>query len=202
MLPESRDWMAGLWHFAAHHRIGKPLLVAASEAEQAAERRILHAWLERWLATREDAWAARRPQSTGGDEPSLAEDPDPGLVLTTSAVGAVAAAERFLADGLTPDRALAVTELEYRLWCIRNPDDDRRWHVNVWNWIKTRVPEERHAEFASHPLGPGEAYWLHRAGQAGCGDSDRRECHLWRWNGHEETLLEAFVTERGVGELS
>ena len=99
-------------------------------------------------------------------------------------------------------RIVPVTELEYRLWCIRHPDDDHRHHVNHWNWIKTRVPAQRHAEFARHPLGPGEAYWLHRVGTAGAGAADRRDCHLWRWNGRHAALLQAFVREGGVSHFA
>ena len=70
-------------------------------------------------------------------------------------------------EALARDRVEAVTELEYRLWCIRSPDDGFIRHVNLWNWIKTSVPTQRHAEFAASPLGPGECYWLHREGCAG-----------------------------------
>lgn len=201
MLPDTRDWMDGLWHFVAHHRLGKPLVSATPEAEQTAERGILCPWFDRWLADLPANLAARRAWVAGGDREAVV-DPDPGLVLTTAAVAVAAAGERLLAAGMLPNRGLAITELEYRLWCIRHPDDGRQRHVNVWNWIKTRVPEQRHDEFARHPLGPGECYWLHRAGSTGCGDADHRECHLWRWDGRDATLLEGFVTERSVTELS
>ena len=170
-------------------------------AEGAAERMILAANLATVLAGWDTVEAARRASGSGASP----LDPDPPLVITTSGIGIGVVGEQ-LATGSLParaiaDRAVAVTELEYRLWCIRHPDDEYQRHIVLWNWIKTRVPPERHGEFARHPLGPGEAYWLHRTGIAGAGAADRRDCHLWKWNGRHASLLEAFVTERGVREL-
>ena len=201
MLSSSRIWLEGLRAFAAEHRQRKPLREPASAAEGAAERMILAAHFATVLAGWDVVDAARHATGSSGS----AHDPDPPLVITTSAVG-IGVVGQQLATGSLParviaDRAAAVTELEYRLWCIRHPDDDYQRHVILWNWIKTRVPPERHAEFARHPLGAGDAYWLHRTGVAGSGGADRRDCHLWRWNGRHAALLEAFVTERGVSEL-
>ncbi|MFM8414067.1 MAG: hypothetical protein ACKOCX_05015 [Planctomycetota bacterium] len=202
MLPATHDWLDGLRAFAAAHRVEKPLTATGSPAQQAAERMILAAQLSTWLDGSEamlNARAARLPSEAGAD-------PDPAIVITTSPVG-IAVAEEQLARGSLPARALAgrataVTELEYRLWCIRHPDDGHARHINIWNWIKTSVPRQRDAEFARHPLAEGEAYWLHRAGIAGAATADRRDCHLWKWNGRQASLLEAFVAERGVSELT
>lgn len=132
-------------------------------------------------------------------------DASPAIVITTSAAG-VAAVEEMLGSvpdlaALAGDRVEAVTELEYRLWCIRSPDEGFIHHVNVWSWIKTEVPEQRWAEFSNYPLSAGEAYWLHREGCSGAAALDRRGCHLWKWNGRHAALLRAFVTERSVGPL-
>lgn len=197
MLAQTRDWLDGLRDFAAEHRLRKPLVEPAEAAERAAERMILAAELATTLGGWEAVLSARRLPAGG--------DADPAIVITTSAVGIATVAEQ-LASG-SPllraliDRCLAVTELEYRLWCIRRPDEGHKVHVNLWNWIKKRVPSQRQAEFARHPLGPGEDYWLHRAGLAGAGPADRRDCHLWKWNGRHAALLEANVIERGVAEL-
>jgi hypothetical protein len=204
MHPATRDWLDGLGAFAAARRGEKPLGVGGSPAEQAAERMILAAQLATWLAGSESLLAARQQAMTSGQLPPEA-DVDPAIVITTSPEG-IAVAETQLATGSLPARAVAgrtvaVTELEYRLWCIREPDEGHRRHINIWNWIKTNVPRQRHAEFARHPLAAGEAYWLHRAGIAAAGPADRRDCHLWKWNGRQATLLEAFVRERGVTEL-
>ena len=198
MFPTTRTWLAGLRDFATEHRLRQPLAESTGAAARAAERMILAATLATALAGWETVRAVRR-----AGEPEI--DPAPAVVITTSPGGIAVAAEQ-LATGSLPARSLgtqavAVTELEYRLWCIRHPDDGHRLHVNLWNWIKTSVPPQRHAEFARHPLREGEAYWLHRAGIAGAGSADRRDCHLWKWNGRHASLLEAFVTERGVSEL-
>jgi hypothetical protein len=198
MFPTTRTWLAELRDFATEHRLRQPLAESIGAAAQAAERMILAANLATALAGWETVLAIRR-----AGEPEI--DPAPAVVITTSPGGIAVAAEQ-LATGSLPARwlatdAVAVTELEYRLWCIRHPDDGHRLHVNLWNWIKTSVPPQRHAEFARHPLREGEAYWLHRAGIAGAGSADRRDCHLWKWNGRHASLLEAFVTERGVSEL-
>lgn len=199
MLAATRDWLDGLRDFAAEHRQTKSLTEPESAAERAAERMILAAQ----LATTFADWDGHRGGPAAGSQ--AIRDPAPAIVITTSAVGIATTSEQFVNGspllGALAYRAVAVTELEYRLWCIRQPDDDRRWHVNVWNWIKKRVPPQRQAEFARHPLRPGEEYWLHRAGIAGAGEADRRNCHLWRWNGRHAALLEAFVRERGVAEL-
>jgi len=198
MLPTTRTWLDGLRDFAEEHRVGKPLVEPEPAVARTAERMILAAHLATVLAGWEQVLSARRAGTPDGD-------PDPAVVITTSAVGITVAEEQFATGSLPArdlaERAVAVTELEYRLWCIRHPDDGHLRHVNLWNWVKTSVPRERHAEFAGHPLGPGEAYWLHRAGMVGAGTADRRDCHLWKWNGRHAALVEAFVAERGVSRL-
>jgi len=198
MLATSRTWLDGLRDFATEHRQRKPLAEPQPAAARAAERMILASQLATVLSGWDQVLSARRaglPES----------DPDPAVVITSSAVGIAVAGEQFATGSLPAraiaDQAVAVTELEYRLWCIRHPDLGHQWHVNLWNWVKTSVPRERQAEFARHPLGPDEAYWLHRTGIAGAGPADRRDCHLWKWNGRHAALVEAFVTERGVSGL-
>ena len=198
----TREWCAGLAGFAAERRAAEPPRHPDSPSVAAAERSILAAHLVAWL----DDWTAIMSARSAWARGTPAADPDAGMVLTTSAVGIVVAVD-LLAGGhpvATAEawRIVPVTELEYRLWCIRHPDDDHRHHMNHWSWIKTRVPLRRHAEFARHPLGPGAAYWLHRVGTAGAGAADRRDCHLWRWNGRHAALLEAFVREGGVSHLA
>jgi hypothetical protein len=191
----TREWLEGLRSFVAEHRQRKPLATRDSgDAAWHAERSILGASLVARLAEIEQIRTARRSL------PGV--DPDPALVVTTSAVGieAVQSLRGSSAElaALAGDALEPVTELEYRLWCIRHPDEGHRMHVNLWSWVKTRVPEQRHGEFARHPLAAGEHYWLHREGLAGAGSLDRRACHLWKWNGRHAALLEAFVAERGV----
>jgi hypothetical protein len=197
-MTHASNWLDGLRHFVHAHRLAKPLRSpAVSAAASAAERSIIAASLSTRLADIDAVRAARRLLPDA--------DTNPAIVITTSAVG-IAAVEEMLASvpdlaALAGDRVEAVTELEYRLWCIRAPDEGFIRHVNVWNWIKTAVPEQRWAEFSDYPLGEGEVYWLHREGCSGAAALDRRGCHLWKWNGRHAALLRAFVTERSVGPL-
>ena len=202
MRAATRDWCTGLAAFAADRRRAQPPRQPESPPEAAAERMILATHLVAWL----DDWTAVMDSRREHARTRPDADDDPGVVLTTSALG-IEVAEGLLAGGhplaaAEAGRIVPVTELEYRLWCIRRPDDEYRWHVNHWSWIKTRVPTRRHAEFACFPLGPGEAYWLHRAGTAGAGAADRRDSHVWRWNGRHAALLRAFIHEGGVSHLA
>jgi hypothetical protein len=190
------EWLRGLREFVVvERRTRLPRSAAATAAAEAAERSIIGANLATRLA---EIAAIRESRRAFPDR-----DPDPAIVITTSAVG-IAATDDLLASSadlaaLARDRVVAATEREYRAWCIRAPDEDFLHHVNVWSWIKMSVPERRRAEFAAYPLAAGEEYWLHREGCAGAAGFDRRSCHLWRWNGRHAALLRAFVVERGVG---
>lgn len=194
----TRDWHDGLQAFVAQHRqVRPPATPKADPAAWSAERSLLGASLAPRLAEAEQIRAERRGL------PSV--DLDPIFVLTTSAPG-IAAAESLL--GASPEiaaivasRIIPVTELEYRLWCIRHPDESHRHHVNLWSWVKTSVPPQRWPEFAAHPLRAGEAYWIHREGLTGGGELDRRASHLWRWDGRHASLLRAFITERAAPRL-
>jgi len=192
------EWGDGLMGFAADVRRGRPPAAPDDAAVAAAERAIIAASLVPRLAGLASVCEAWRGLT--GSHAS------PVVVVTTSAAGLVAV-EGLVTTG--PEIAavagaglVAVTELEYRLWGIRHPDVGHRLHVNLWSWVKTRVPLQRWPEFAAHPLGPGESYWLHREGLAGAGALDRRASHLWKWNGRQPALLKAFVAERGVETLA
>ena len=203
MTPETLAWLDGLRDFAAAQRERKPLLdVARPTPSQAAERMIIAADLATRLPAI-DALVAGRAERIR--QTTAAADLDPAVVITTSACG-IAALRELLASpthGLQSlvARVVAVTELEYRLWCIRKPDDANRFHLNLWSWVKTRVPEQRWGEFARHRLAPGETYWLHRVGIAGAGAAECRHCHLWKWNGRHASLLQPFVREWSVAHF-
>lgn len=200
MQQHTRDWLEGLRGFADDHRTRRAAQGSRRSADEpaaaarAAERGILGSHLVSWLDGIESWTAARRAFAA-----DAGSDTDPAIVLTTSPVGIEAAAELCAMAG-TPaavlrSRLVAVTELEYRLWCIRHPDESFRLHVNHWTWLKTDVPARRHAEFAAHPLADGECYWLHRTGTAGAGTADRRDCQLWKWTGRHAALLQASIRE-------
>jgi hypothetical protein len=200
MRSDTRAWLDGLRGFATEERSPRPPPDdAPPTAAFAAERMIIAARLTALLVGIDLLTAARRTRGSGG---TAGYDPDAALVLSTGPAGLATAADLVGPTGPFSglgSRLVAVTERQYRLWCIRTPDPAFERHVNLWNWVKTRVPPERNAEFARHPLAAGESYWLHRVGVAGAGAADRHECHLWKWNGRHASLLEALVTEGVVG---
>lgn len=195
MRRQTRDWLDGLVAFAAAHRRQRPLALPGADREAwASERAILGVSLAARLAELEAVRTARRSLPDADD--------DPAVVVTTSAAGAAAVEDLLAPDSaiglLAGGRVVPVTELEYRLWCIRHPDHGHRHHVNLWSWVKTNVPPQRASEFAAFPLAGDDAYWIHREGLSGAGQLDRRTSHLWRWDGRHATLLKAFVTERAA----
>lgn len=202
MQARSRDWLAGLEAFVAEWRRARPPAGdVANGPQRAAERAILAAHLVSWFDGFAAVLESRARHVAGG-----AGDPRCPVVLTTSGTGIEAAAD-LLAGGhpvaaAEAGRIVPVTELEYRLWCIRHPDAGHERHVNHWNWIKTAVPPQRAREFAHHPLAADECWWLHRTGTAGAGDADRRDCHLWKWNGRHAALVEPFVREGRVSHFA
>lgn len=195
---ETRLWFDGLVTSAADQRLQTPrALASADPAAWSAERSIIGASLVARLGEL-DTMRGERRGTPGADD-------DPVIVVTTSAPG-IAAVDALLTDGsplaiLAAGRVVPVTELEYRLWCIRSPDPEHRHHVNVWSWVKTSVPRQRWPEFAAFPLRDGDAYWIHREGVAGAGGLDRRASHLWRWDGRHASLVKAFLVERAAPRL-
>ena len=198
MNQRSREWLAGLRdHVERARRTAGPAGPTGrsppSPTEAAAERMILAGSLVVWL---ENEWptllAARREALPPGG------DPDPAIVITTSPVGGAVADDTLARhEPLMADlrgQVVAVTEREYRDWTKPHPDPDHLLHVNHWSWVKTAVPAARRQEFARHPLGAGETFWLHRTGTTGCG-TERRFCHLWKWNGRAASLIQPFIHE-------
>ncbi|MFM8379489.1 MAG: hypothetical protein ACKOB1_09225 [Planctomycetia bacterium] len=198
MIQRSREWLAGLRDHVEHARraagpAGPAGRSAPSPAEGAAERMILASSLVVWL---ENEWPTLLAERRASLPPTA--DPDPAIVVTTSSVGismvddTLGRPEPLMAS--LRGQVVAVTEREYRDWTKAHPDPDHLLHVNHWSWVKTTVPEARRQEFARHPLAAGEAFWLHRTGTTGCG-TERRFCHLWKWNGQAASLIQPFIEE-------
>lgn len=194
----SLEWLAGLRDHVEHARrtagpAGPTGGAAPTPAEQAAERMILTSSLVIWL---ENEWptllAARREGLPTG------ADADPAIVITTSPAGVSAVADTLVRGeplmASLRGQVVATTEREYREWTKTYPDPAHLSHVNHWTWVKTAVPEVRRQEFARHPLGAGETFWLHRTGTTGCG-LERRFSHLWKWNGRTASLIQPFIDE-------
>ena len=197
MTPESEAWVEGLRAHATAARIGGRE-DATSAAAFAAERALLAAHLVAWFDTELPGLLAERAANATAERRAAGVeiDPEPAIVITTTAAGCAAAAELLdREDPLTRqlrDRFACVTELEYRQWCMRHPDDDYRLHIAHWSWMKTRVPPQWWPKLAQWPINAGESYWLHRTGTAGAG-RERRSSHLWKWNGTIAAILKPFV---------
>ncbi len=197
MTPESEAWLEGLRADAVAARLGgrdegRPAV------EIAAERALLAAHLVVWFDTElPGLLAERKAEAVAGSHRIDHEaDPEPAIVLTTTVAGCAAAAD--LLDRDDPlmrqmrERCVCVTELEYRRFCMRHPDEDYRLHIAHWSWMKTRVPPQWWPKLAQWPINAGESYWLHRTGTAGAG-RERRSSHLWKWNGTTAAILKPFV---------
>lgn len=195
MSPAAQEWLAGLRHSGGRRPAGATVPGVDDPAAVEAERHILAEHLSAWLDNLPHVLASRRARRhAGGGEPEAA------LVITTSPVGILVADAALAGDDAATRslraRTACVTEVDYRAWCMRHPDHEHAFHVNHWSWVKTRVPRQRDAEFARHPLRPGERYWLHRLGTSGSGAADFSTTHLWKFDGRRAVLLEASVQER------
>ena len=93
------------------------------------------------------------------------------------------------------ERVAIATELEYRFWCMRSPDQSHRLHVTLWTWLKAPLPRQRRSEYARHPIPATASYWLLRYGFAEHGD-EWRSADLYAWDDCVATLLERGVSER------
>ncbi len=194
MTPEAADWLEGLQAVAAARtQTGD---TAATPAAFAAERALLASHLVVWLDTELAPLLEERAAEAAAGGPDI--DPEPAIVLTTTAAGLAAAADLLGRDDplmrAWRPRFACVTELEYRRFCMRHPDDDHRLHIAHWSWMKTRVPPQWWPRFSRWPINAGESYWLHRTGTAGAGE-ERRSSHLWKWNGATAAILRPFVDE-------
>lgn len=192
----TRAWLDGLRDSVATVRRSPADEIDVAAA--AAERMILATHFATWLDDVAALDEARRDHAIG----TTGADPHPAIVVTTSVAGIdvvedLLTANSPIAIDVRP-RVAAVTEKDYRAWCMRHPDEHHLLHVNHWSWVKTRVPSVRDAEFAAHPRRDGEAYWLHRTGTAGAGRADGRATHLWKFTGRHATLLEPFIAEGRV----
>ena len=200
MTPEATAWLEGLRADAAAARLGGDRRPRPA-AEIAAERTLLAAHLVGWFDTELPGLLAERA-AEAADRRSTSHliDPEPAIVLTTTEAGCDAAADFFGRDDplvrSMRGRFACVTELEYRRFCMKHPDEDYRLHIVHWSWMKTRVPPPWRPRFARWPILAGECYWLHRTGTAGAGE-ERRSSHLWKWNGTTAAILKPFVDEGG-----
>lgn len=196
MRPAARDWLESLRRFSAEHRLSRPQRPEPVPAETGsgpspgarispafdAQAAILAAHAEAWGLPTLTRLAAT---FSGG-----------AIVVTTSPPGLAAWREliaRFPAS--LAERMTAATEIEYRGWCMRSPDEAHRLHAVVWSWIKAPLPPQRRADFPSFPIPDSADYWVLRYGHSGGGDGEHG-ADLYTWDGAQATCLATGITER------
>lgn len=122
--------------------------------------------------------------------------PDGAIVVTTSPPGLAAWSD--LISGLTTpiaERVATATEIEYRGWCMRSPDESHRLHAVVWSWIKAPLPPQRRPDFTSFPIAASSDYWVLRYGHT-TAEEGGHSADLFAWDGAVATLLATGITER------
>ena len=122
--------------------------------------------------------------------------PDVAIVVTTSPPGLAAWSDRISRlPAPIAERVATATEIEYRGWCMRSPDDSHRLHAVVWSWIKAPLPPQRRPEFASFPIAASADYWVLRYGHTSATEGSH-SADLYSWDGAVATSLATGVTER------
>lgn len=122
--------------------------------------------------------------------------PDGAIVVTTSPPGLAAWSD--LISGLPApiaERVATATEIEYRGWCMRSPDESHRLHSVVWSWIKAPLPPQRRPDFASFPIAESADYWVLRYGHTSASEGGH-SADLYSWDGAVATHLATGITER------
>lgn len=122
--------------------------------------------------------------------------PEGAIVVTTSPPGLAAWSD--LISGLPApiaERVATATEIEYRGWCMRSPDESHRLHAVVWSWIKAPLPPQRRPDFASFPIAASADYWVLRYGHT-TAEEGGHSADLYSWDEAVATHLATGITER------
>ena len=197
MRPAAGDWLDRLRRFSAEHRLSRPQRPEPVPAETGAGHRAGSTSSAPALAAQATILAAHA-KSWG--LPTLtqiaATCPDGAIVVTTSPPG-LPAWDDLISRLPTPlaRRVATATEIEYRGWCMRSPDESHRLHAVVWSWIKAPLPPQRRPDFASFPIPATADYWVLRYGHSG-GDDGGHSADLFSWDGALATRLATGITER------
>ena len=196
MRPAARDWLDSLRRFSTEHRLSRPKRPepvpvetgtglspgALPSRDSAAQTEILAAHAKSWGIPTLSRLAAALPEGA--------------IVVTTSAPGLAAWSD--LISGLPApiaERVATATEIEYRGWCMRSPDESHRLHAVVWSWIKAPLPPQRRPDFAPFPIADSADYWVLRYGHSGGGEGEQSG-DLFAWDGAVARLLATGITER------
>lgn len=196
MRPAARDWLDSLRRFSTEHRLSRPqrpepVPVKTGTGHSAG------AGLSLPLAAQTEILAAH---AVAWGIPTLnrlaATFPDSAIVVTTSPPG-VAPWSNLIArlPALIAERVATATEIEYRGWCMRSPDESYELHAVVWSWIKAPLPPQRRPDFASFPIPASADYWVLRYGHT-TADEGGHSADLFAWDGAVATHLASGITER------
>lgn len=196
MRPAARDWLDGLRRFSTEHRLSRPqrpepvpveagaghVPAPVTSPASAAQASILGTHAVAWGTPTIDRVAA---VFTSG-----------AIVVTTSPPG-LAAWSDLIARLPTPltERLTVATEIEYRGWCMRSPDEPHELHAVIWSWIKAPLPSQRRSEFASFPIPASADYWVLRYGYTSAHEKGH-SADLFAWDGSEAIPLATGITER------
>ena len=197
MRPAARDWLDGLRRFSAEHRLSRPQRPEPVPVETGARHLpritnsspVLAAQTE-ILAAHAAAWGLSTLNKLA------ATFPDGAIVVTTSPPG-LSAWDHLIASLPAPlaERVATATEIVYRGWCMRSPDEAHRLHAVVWSWIKAPLPPQRRADFAPFPIAESADYWVLRYGYSGGGEGEP-SADLFAWDGTAARLLATGINER------
>ena len=122
--------------------------------------------------------------------------PEGAIVVTTSPPGLTAWSDLiFRLPAPIAERVAVATEIEYRGWCMRSPDESHELHAVVWSWIKAPLPPQRRPDFASFPIAESADYWVLRYGRTTAAEGGHT-ADLYSWDGAVATRLATGITER------
>ncbi len=122
--------------------------------------------------------------------------PDGAIVVTTSPTGLTAWSDLISRlPAPIAERVATATEIEYRGWCMRLPDEAHRLHAVVWSWIKAPLPPQRRPDFTSFPIADSADYWVLRYGHTSV-EEGGQSADLFSWDGAVATRLATGITER------
>lgn len=196
MRPAARDWLDSLRRFSTEHRLSRPKRPEPVPVETGTGHSA-GASLSLPLAAQTEILAAH---AIAWGIPTLnrlaAAFPDGAIVVTTSPPGLTAWSD-LISRLPVPisERVATATEIEYRGWCMRSPDESHVLHAVVWSWIKAPLPPQRRPEFASFPIPASADYWVLRYGHTSAADGGH-SADLFSWDGAVATRLATGITER------
>jgi hypothetical protein len=196
MRPAARDWLDRLRRFSTEHRLSRPQRPEPVPVETGTGHSA-GASLPLPLAAQTEILAAH---AIAWGIPTLnrlaAAFPDGAIVVTTSPTGLTAWSDLISRlPAPVAERVATATEIEYRGWCMRSPDESHELHAVVWSWIKAPLPPQRRPEFASFPIPARADYWVLRYGHTTADEGDH-SADLFAWDGAVATRLASGITER------